>query len=305
MYAKQSTPFHTLLVPLDRSERAERALPVAERLASVFGSTLLLAQVSEPIATLRDFPGPAVAPTVYQELSDIEDDLRRTYLDRVASEVRSRGLSLEVIGMQGYPAPALLDLIERRKPDLVVMASHGYGGVERWAYGSVTDRILRHGTAPVLVVRPWGDEQRYLQLSRALVPLDGSLTAEAVLDPVRELAGRLLHHVTLVQVVDPEMPAGETESVRGYLSTTREALREHIAANAIGGTTGRCDVDDLVLYGEAEEQILERSADGYDLIILATHGRTGPARWALGSVADRVLQGARIPVFLVRAARGE
>jgi nucleotide-binding universal stress UspA family protein len=296
MNTRQSASLHTILVPLDRSERAERALPVAERLAAAFGSTLLLVQVCEPVATVRDFPGPAIAPRVYQELAEIGDQLAREYLDRVANEVGSKGLHVATRGLRGQPASTLLDLEETDKVDLVVMASHGYGGVERFAFGSVADRIIRHGKAPVLVVRPWGDERRYLSLSRALVPLDGSITAEVALQMARMLAGDPLHALTLVRVVDPDWPAGESLAARTYLQTIHERLSAELAGRG-------CAVDDLLLYGRPEDQILDRSHDGYDLMILSTHGHTGPARWALGSVADRVLQGARIPLLLVRAPK--
>jgi nucleotide-binding universal stress UspA family protein len=62
-------------------------------------------------------------------------------------------------------------------------------------------------------------------------------------------------------------------------------------------------VESLVLYGSAADQILERSAEDFDVVILSTHGRTGPERWVLGSVADRVLRGSHIPVLLVRAPK--
>jgi nucleotide-binding universal stress UspA family protein len=286
----------SILVPLDRSERAERALPVAERLATAFGSTLLLVQVSEPVATIRDFPGSAIAPKVYQELAEIEDQLAHDYLDRVVTEVRARGLHVVARALHGQPAPALLDLEDSEHADLVVMASHGYGGVERFALGSVADRIIRHGKVPVLVVRPWGDEQRYLGLSRALVPLDGSETAEAALGMVRLLAGRIVQHVTLVRVVNPVWPAGETATARSYLQTLRERLATELAERG-------CVVEDVVLYGREAEQILDRSQRACDLLILSTHGRSGPERWLLGSVADRVLQGAHVPILLVRAPR--
>lgn len=288
------TPLRTILVPLDRSERAERALPVAERLAAAFGSTLLLVQVSEPVATAWDFPGQAVAPHVYNELARIEDELRTEYLERVASEVRGRGLNVATHGMRGSPAPMLLDYAEAERVDLIVMASHGYGGVERFAFGSVTDRLLRHGKAPVLVVRPWGDEKRYLSLSRAIVPLDGSATAEVALSMAKLLAGDPLHKVTLLRVVDPDMPSGESEAARSYLHTVRERLTAELEGHG-------CAADDLVLYGRVADQILDRANDEYDLVILATHGRTGAARWALGSVADRVLRGAHTPLLLVHA----
>lgn len=292
----ETPAIRVILVPLDRSERAERALPVAERLAAAFNSTLLLAQVSEPVATLRDFPGPAIVPGVYRELSEIEDQLTREYLDRIGASVRDKGLAVVTRGLHGQPAPILLDLEESEHVDLVVMASHGHGGIERFAFGSVADRILRHGTAPVLVVRPWGDERRYQSLAHALLPLDGSTTAEAAFSMVQALAGDPVHHVTLLRVVDPDVPAGETEAARAYLQATRERLSAEL------GDRG-CAVDELVRYGGAAEQIVDASQEGYDLLIVSTHGRTGPRRWVLGSVADRVLQGARIPVLLVRAPK--
>jgi len=285
---------HTILVPLDGSERSERVQPIAERLAAAFGSTLLLVQVIEPTATFRDLAGEVMLPQIYQQLAEIEDEVTHKYLNRVALEARQRGRQVKTRGLRGQPAPTLLNLAESARVDLVVMASHGAGGVERFAFGSVADRMIRHGAVPVLVVRPWGDERRYLSLTRALVPLDGSQTAEAALGMVRLLAGSLLRAVTLVRVVDPDGPAGETATARGYLQTTRERLARELAERG-------CAVDDLVLYGRPEEQILERSQDDYDLLVLSTHGRSGPARWLLGSVADRVLQGARIPVLLVRA----
>jgi nucleotide-binding universal stress UspA family protein len=285
---------HAILVPLDRTERAERALPVAERLAAAKGYTLLLVQVSEPIATIRDFPGPALVPHVYQELADIEDQLSREYLTRVAADVSSRGLPVEVRAFHGEPAPALLELEDREQVDLVVIGSHGRGGIERFTFGSVADHILRRGKVPVMVVRPWGDEQRYLSLARALVPLDGSTTAEAALSVVRTLAGDPLRAITLVRVVDPDLPAGETAAARTYL----HAMHERLVTELVGRG---CAVDDLVLYGREVEQILDRAEDGSDLVILATHGQSGPQRWLLGSVANRVLQGAHLPVLLVRA----
>jgi nucleotide-binding universal stress UspA family protein len=297
MTTGQVPSLHTILVPLDGSERSERALPIAERLAAGFGSTLLLVQVIEPTATFRDLAGEVMLPQVYRQLAEIEDEVTHKYLNRVALEARQRGRQVKTRGLRGQPAPTLLDLAKSARVDLVVMASHGAGGVERFAFGSVADRMIRHGTVPVLlVVRPWGDERRYLNLARALVPLDGSETAEAALDMVRQLAGRLLHAVTLVRVVDPGGPAGETATARGYLQTTRERLATELAERG-------CTVDELVLYGRPEEQIIERSQDGYDLLVLSTHGRSGPERWLLGSVADRVLQGARIPVLLARAPK--
>jgi nucleotide-binding universal stress UspA family protein len=167
MSTGQIPSLRTILVPLDGSERSERALPVAERLAAAFGSTLLLAQIIEPHATFRDLTGEVMLPQVYQQIAEVEDEVTRRYLTRVAMEARQRGRRVKTHGLRGQPAPTLLDLEESEHVDLVVMASHGAGGAERFAFGSVADRLIRHGKAPALVVRPWGDERRYLGLARA------------------------------------------------------------------------------------------------------------------------------------------
>jgi nucleotide-binding universal stress UspA family protein len=176
------------------------------------------------------------------------------------------------------------------------MASHGDSAVQRALFGSVADRLIRRSSVPILVVRPEGDERRYLSLTRALVPLDGSATAEAALEMVRFLAGPLLRHITLVRVVNPELPASQRVAAQDYLVTTGAAL-----AAAVGERG--CIVDDALLVGYAEEQILQRSHEGYDMIILCTHGRSGPARWLLGSVAESVVHGAHIPTLLLPAPK--
>src|SRR5262249_21277371 len=120
----------------------------------------------------------------------------------------------------------------------------------------------------------------------------GSSIAEAALELVEQYAGSVLTHVTLVRVVDPEMPAGATDTARQYLDTARERL-------AAGLEHVNCQVDIQLLYGNAAEQILDCAEHGYDLVIMASHGRSLAIRWALGSVANRVVHHARIPLLLV------
>ncbi len=294
---KQIGSLHTILVPLDGSTRAECALPLAERLASALGSRLLLVRVVEPSARISDLAGEIPPWRVNQELSAIEDEVTLEYLARVAAAVRGRGSAQVAIrAVRGQPASVLLALLSGGQADLVVMASHGYRGVQRALFGSVADRLIRQGNVPILFVHPEGDERRYLSLARALVPLDGSAVAEDALRLVRLLAGPLLRHVTLVRVVNPELPASERAAAQRYLAATHAAVAADVSEHG-------CFVDDLLLVGYEAEQILERSQDGYDVILLCTHGRSGPARWLLGSVAESVLRGARMPTLLLPAPK--
>jgi nucleotide-binding universal stress UspA family protein len=289
--------FQTILVPLDGSTRAECALPVAERLARTLGSSLLLTRISESSSHVSDLPSEIVLWQAYHELRDIEDEAAHDYLAHVADGVRSRGVErVSTRAVRGQPAATLLALLSSGRIDLVVMASHGYGGVQRALFGSVADRLIHRAGVPILVVHAVGDEQRYLSLARALVPLDGSGTADAALEMVRLLAGSLLRHITLARVVNPELPASEHAAAQSYLAATHAAVSAAVSEHD-------CVVDDVLLVGGETEQILEQSRKNYDLIILSTHGRSGPQRWLLGSVAESVAHGARVPTLLLPAPK--
>jgi len=136
------------------------------------------------------------------------------------------------------------------------MATHGYGGLRRWALGSVTDRVVHTATVPVCVVRSAAHvAPGEHALTRILVPLDGSDLARQALPLAIELAKRASAELVVLRAV-------ETHTQNASLMIMQS---------------------------------------GVDLIVMATHGYGGLQRWALGSVADKVLQAAPIPILLVRA----
>jgi nucleotide-binding universal stress UspA family protein len=288
-----------MLVPLDGSELAERALPIAAHLARATGSALVLVQVLPLTTWAFAVPGSQATydQTVpYYEIIDDEDRATRSYLSQVADKVRGSDLVVQTLAVRGDPAGTLIDLEPQVQAGLVVMASHGRTGLSRFALGSVADRVARHGYAPVLVVRPFGESQPGVQLADALVPLDGSPLAERALDIVAGLAEHVISRVTLARVVNPERHAGETDEAERSLEEARARLQEQLDGRA-------CAIEITILYGKPADQIIQRSERACDLVIMATHGRTGATRWAFGSVADRVLRGIRVPLLLVRALR--
>jgi nucleotide-binding universal stress UspA family protein len=291
----------TILVPLDGSALAERALPPAAHLARATGGTLLLLRVI-PVATWSlTAPGVVTPPETFQRLVDEEDRAAREYLAHVAAPPRQQGVSVHTLALRGEAAAAILDLQPRTPVWLVVMATHGRTGLARFAIGSVADRIVRGGalagvSAPVLLVRPFGEAGRPLRLERAVVPLDGSSLAELALEIATQLAGLVLRQVRLVRVAEPDRPAAETAEAQRYLEEVRARCAEPLAAAG-------CTLDMAVLHGRPAEQILEDASAHSDLVIMATHGYTGAQRWALGSIADKVLQGGQTPLLLVRPQR--
>ena len=281
-----------IVVPLDGSELAERALPAAERLARALRRPLLLVNVIA-INTWAYLPPSAVfPPATYQEVLKEEDRASQHYLRDVSQRLAAKELSVHIRSLRGDPASAIIDTARGEAAPLIVMASHGHTGLARFALGSVADRVVSYGRVPTLLVRALGESMDAAQLERAIVPLDGSDTAERALSLVAQLAGDPLREVTLIQVVNPEVRAGQTDEARHYLEGASQRLEQRLAGKA-------CAVTTQVLYGNVDEQIIDAATRQGGIIIMGTHGRSGIERWAYGSVASHVLRGTRTPLLLV------
>ena len=140
---------------------------------------------------------------------------------------------------------------------------------------------------------------------RMLVPLDGSELAEVVFVYAKELAGRLGLEVILLHVCAPD-EAGLLPMQQAYIDRSVEIIRRQ--AEELQEKTGNqlrsktVEVRGEVATGyPAEEIIRYAEANDVDLILMATHGRSGIKRWTMGSVADKVLRASTVPVWLVRA----
>jgi len=148
--------FQNILVPLDGSEVGEAALPYVEKLVSKLapgvkvGVTLL--QVLSP--THYVVAGEAAAPVPYIE-AEMEQLKNRAmdYLNKAGESLKSKGVRLECKVAIGSAADEINRTAEEIDADLVAMSTHGRSGFSRWAFGSVTDKVLRGGNRPVLMVR--------------------------------------------------------------------------------------------------------------------------------------------------------
>jgi nucleotide-binding universal stress UspA family protein len=276
--------FQQIMVPLDGSELAERALPCAEQLGVATGATLHLVHVVELAPPLTWPFAPAYLPgSVHDDLVAQETQQATAYLDKMRERVAAGGVHVRTEQMVGYAAATLLDYERDAGIDLVVMCSHGRTGLARFALGSVAERLLHHGTAPVLLVRPFGDP---VTLEHAVVPLDGSERAEEALRVVDQLVRYVVHEVTLLRVIGAAEEGPEAE--RYLEEVARRLKQEHLACWQ------------RVAQGDPAEAIIDMA--GTDkLVVMATRGRSGLTRWALGSVADRVAHGGVAAVLLVRA----
>lgn len=147
--------FKRILVPLDGSDLAEQALPAAEALAEKFAGELILLRVLE-------FPTPTAARlhledvlTLVEALHDRERAGAQRYLDALADRLESSGGKRPRLLMRTTaPAEDILDVAASESIDLIVMATHGRGGLGRWTFGSVADKVVRSSVCPVMLVRP-------------------------------------------------------------------------------------------------------------------------------------------------------
>jgi nucleotide-binding universal stress UspA family protein len=150
--ASDAIGYRRLVVPLDGSELAEQALPHAEVLAQMTGAPLHLVRVIDPL-TLGEAEITALYAGVraFQELLEEERIAARNYLERIEGDLRDRRQAVTIESRQGPAAPELLATAQ--PGDLLVMATHGRGGLERWFLGSVAEAVVRRSVVPVLLVR--------------------------------------------------------------------------------------------------------------------------------------------------------
>ena len=299
--------YHRIVVPLDGSTFAEHALPYAALVARRAGARLDLALVhtSYSVATMD--------ATIHETVERWQSEQRAreaSYLHEVAARLRAEcEVHAEPVLLLGAVVTALQEYVAVSAADLVIMTTHGRGGLERVWLGSVADALVRHVRVPVLLVRP-NDDEPALGLKQPLfrhvvVALDGSELAEHSLQSVLELADPETT-ITLLRVVTP--PRGPTSAYLPHASQLNRVLtdeREHDAEQYLAelverlapvhAAIGTCVVLD---YHPATAIVRWAEEHGADGIAVSTHGRAPALRLLLGSVTDRVVRGGQVPVLV-------
>jgi len=314
----------TILVPLDGSQLAEHILPHVKTMAPLLGADLrLLRVVSEAQMTGGESWGYALA-SVYgvpeseelqREYHDASMEALRqraqAYLDAHARVLKELDLTVTTDVRCGSPAETIVQAASECGGDaMIAMATHGYGGLRRWALGSVADKVIHATNAPVLLVR--GEAPATVHPPRRiLVPLDGSGLAQQALPLARELAHAARAELILLRAVVPMIEAYVGAPMLGRpiaesseaISSLREYALEDLEAQA---TALRAELPHILTHaiiGYPAEVIVDEAREmEVDLIVMATHGYGGLRRWALGSVADKVLHATTTPLILVRAS---
>lgn len=292
MTTTEPTATHSILAPLDGSDMGEFATPYVARVALALGMPVVVVSVVEPNAWAARDSGYLLAPQVYKEVMEAAVVAAQVESQHISDELRAAGVRVRAVVERGRPRDDLLRLEVGEHVSLTIMATHGRSGLARVALGSVADYVARHGQSPVLLVRARGALVERPALERALIPLDGSPMSELAFEPLALVAGPLVRHITLLRVIDPDEPAGASQEAKRYLDEAKGRME-----NLLGARGVTCDV--AIRWGAPGDEIL-RASQGYDMVIMTTHGKTGAMRWAYGSVADEVIHSADTPLLLTR-----
>lgn len=302
--SEQERPM-TFVVPVDRNSASDEALAYATAISRPGDEILLLHAVPlsdiNPVVVPKSVPLRALREQI---LTDAEQDLREVATNLDAPE----GVTVRSLALDGTAAEAIVEHAPSVDDSMIIMASHGRGLLGRLTYGSVADRVARTSHAPVLLVRyDKAHEQRTpAQITRLVVPLDGSSRSQKSVSHAVKMAKRLSVPMVLVSVAEIERLStiyGAALSAAAYAEIATEAetevlrvleeVAEPIRSQGIG-------VELRVMSGGVAASIESVTQPG-DLIVMTSHGRGGVRRWIIGSVAEQLARTASVPVMLVPA----
>lgn len=305
--------FERILIPLDGSPRAEMILSQVARILRREDSEILLLRVI-------DFP--QIFKTMEQarrvdseKLREEERTKAQRYLEELAQRFSDRGARVRGLIAEGDAAEVIVEQAVTHHAGLVALSTHGRTGLSRWFMGSVAEKVVRTSPVPVLLTRsfrrtPQGDLEpvaaEELPIRTLLVATDGSPAAQAILAPAESAAKLFESQVVVFHAELPIVLPGAEVGVVPMLPPTPSEKDPATAGMAEQFRSAGLKVSRRTVLGDAAAEILDYSrASGVDLIAMATHGRSGFSRLLLGSVAERVLRHAEIPVLLVRSVPEE
>ena len=284
-----------ILVPLDGSSLSESVFPWLRYLLAHISEKpdVLLVRTYEPPSMVYLLPELAV-PTSHAFNEEALGEAVLAYLVEKADELAELKVDYQLL--VGDAAAEILAKAE--EADLVLMASHGRGGLGRWLLGSVANKVARGATIPVMIVGAKAQESEFseITLKNILVPVDGSEVAERAFRKACGLAAIFGSKVLLYQGVSQVELKDQValEANRAGMVFATSYLKG--LAASVDGLQVEWKVKECFGHTGIVTQALEVDAD---LIVMGSHGRGGFVRWMLGSESERVLHAADCPVMLV------
>ncbi|MCP5095888.1 MAG: universal stress protein [Chloroflexi bacterium] len=292
-----------IMVPLDGSFLAEKVLAPAATLAQSMNATLLLVRVREPVVQMAD-------ENLMAQVQEIRSNEVIVYLKQIMQSPLLQDVKKESLIVHGPVAGMLIDSAIEHDISLIMMSSHGRSGIGRWMYGSVARKVLRHAPCDKIILQASVDVPLFAH-NRILVTLDGSRLAEKAIVPAVSIAKAIKAELILLRVtdlpqiavdtVDPLVMKQDLDKLEARERIEAKAYLEHVAKNI---SDNKIPVRIEIISGAVAETI-QVYAENHpvDLIVMASHGRSGIGRWVRGSVAEKVLHSAPCGIYILQGAQ--
>jgi nucleotide-binding universal stress UspA family protein len=302
------TRFTNILCPVDLSEPSRDALLYAAALAVQYEATLTVLEVSwaglPPVA----YPAAAEYPVNFV----LPFETRAAYLSELmqfAGTLPLSSSSVRFVLREGAVVPQILAEAQASSTDLVVMATHGRGGFERFLLGSITEKILRKAACPVMTVPPreisGQDAARQPAFRTIVCAVDFSVASDRAIRTALSLAQQSASTLVLLHVM--VLPRDATPSPGTGPDVARQRRDAHDRAlvelkNAVSDAARNwATIDEQVRIGRPYEEIMREAAERKaDLIVMGVHSRPAFTLGFLGSTTDHVVREAACPVLTVR-----
>ena len=293
----------TILFPTDFSSVAEDAFAHAAHLALQTGATVYVFNVVTPGT------GEGSNPMDFLPVEPVEGpamDGAKPQRMEVQTVTQERG-TVPVVYAQtesASPETAIVEHATEHDVDLVVMGTHGRKGMDRLLSGSVAEEVVRQAPCPVFTVLAQGEDAPQTPIDRILVPVDLSEQSPLVVEHAAALGETYGAPLDLLHVVEEAAfpSAYGVDPLSPTQPDVQERAREALEALAAEIEGAGAAVRTHVLAGYAARDIVDfASEQAADLIVMATHGRTGLQRFLIGSVTEKVVRSAPCPVFTVKS----
>jgi nucleotide-binding universal stress UspA family protein len=284
--------YENILLPYDGSEGAAEVLHHASEIAHWADATIHVLYVADTTRDSVTVVGGDTVDALVQQGEDIVDEAAKT--------LETLGASYDTDVVQGNPAPTVVEYAEQYDQDLVVMPTHGREGVSRYLIGSVSEKVVRLSSVPVLSVRMQPDETLVFPYENILIPTDGSAAATHAASHLVEFAAALDATVHVLSVVD------DTTLGVDVRSTTSGKESEGAATDAVETVVSEAESRGVtntvrhVEHGTPVEEILDCiEANDIHVVGMGTTGKRGTDRILLGSAAEKTVRSAPVPVMTV------
>lgn len=275
-----------ILVPTDLSDFGVLALRHAEEFSAIFSAKIVVMHALEPpFATIPPDIPIADLPSNEAIRSDAEERLRS-----FVAEHSGQPETVEALVVEGHPVQAIVETARRIQASLLILGTHGRRGWRRALLGSVTERVLRETTIPLLVVSPLTQARREPRLKSILCPVNFSAVGQLALREASELAAAAAAELTVLHVSESRQSGDLARVERDLDAWVAPAVRN------------RCRYSQIVTHGNAAQRVLDVADElSADLLVIGAEHRLFSDGTVIGSTSERVVRFARMPVLTVFA----